>query len=213
MTRSKGMATERHRTTMGRTIGKVQHRPIVRKGITATSRWAEKRVMRHVNGTLPSDRNICDVVIPLIKPINGNTEIRVEVKSKISRNIYKVTNYTANQIRPFKYNVLVIVTQNMPAFGCDCLVFSALDVLRKALPNSGQHTQDSMVCCNFSVSPRDVAKFGCSYKNLRGRIIDAFIEDYVSDKGEFAKYEIARRKREYALMCENNKILAGLLNK
>jgi hypothetical protein len=181
-------------------------------GITDSSKWAEKKVIAHVDGLVPEDRNECDVVIPLGATIGGKNKITIEVKSKMSPTVSDTTSYTANQVRPFRYNVVVIVVENIPAFGCDCLVYSAVDVMRKALPNLGQHTKDSMVCCNFIMRPSDAEEHGCSFHELRDRVVEAFMVDYTSDKGEFARYEINRRMREYANMCENNRIVAELLN-
>jgi len=181
-------------------------------GITASSKWAENRVIAHVDGELPEDRNECDVRIPLGATINGRDYITIEVKSKISPKQFDSTSYTANQVRPFKFNVLVVVTENISTFDCDCLVYSAVDVMKKVLPNLGQHTKDSMVCANMTVRPSDAEEFGCSFHELRDRVIEAFMVDYTSDRGEFARYEIARRKREYELMCESNRVLAQILS-
>jgi len=184
----------------------------VTNGITDSSKWAENKVIKYVNGALPQDRNECDVVIPLDVPVAGRDRITIEVKSKISSKRFDEISYTANQVRAFKYNVLVVVTENIAPFECDCLVYSAVDVMKKVLPNFGQHTRDSMVCANITVRPSDAEEFGCSFQDLRDRVVEAFMVDYTSDKGVFAKYEIARRKREYELICENNRVLAEILN-
>lgn len=184
----------------------------VSNGITNSSKWAEKKVIAHVDGVVPEDRNECDVAIPLGTTVGGRDRVTIEVKAKISPKSFDSTSYTANQVRPFKYNVLVVVTENISTFDCDCLVYSAVDVMKKVLPNLGQHTKDSMICANMVVRPADAEEFGCSFHELRDRVIEAFMVDHTSDRGEFAKYEIARRKREYELMCENNRVLANILN-
>ena len=212
-----GMQNERKKAVAGRERG-VAYKVRVKKrfrhgnGITNSSKWAEQKVLAHVGGEVPADRNQCDVVVPLGDVINGQHEIKIEVKSMISPEVSAKTVYTANQVRPYRYNIMVVVVENLPAFGCDCLVFSAVDVMKKALPNLGQHTKDSMLCCNFSLRPSDAEEYGCSFHELRDRIVEAFMTDYTSDKGEFARYEIARRMREYDFICESNRTLAKILN-
>jgi len=183
--------------------------------ISGSGRCAENQVIKDAHGWKTDKASDGDLCVPVNGDKKRQADIAlVEVKSNGSNTLNKEDGgYTCNQTRPISFATLVVCVSNITKFtNCDYLVYPAMEVLRRKLPHSGQHTKDSMVCTNMRVTTRDIKLYGCGRHDLQNRIEEAYNFSEKHGAAELVKYEIARRKRDYERFQEENRILGAFLN-
>lgn len=176
--------------------------------ITGTSKWAEKRVRQIIVKSYKA-REVSDGDVWYSFYIDEQDEgslvlSKIEVKSANSSDTKEKDSYGANQVRPMKYHILVVVVENLNQFDCGFLVYPANKVIQYALKKRGQHTPDSLACCNMSCDVRDAVKFGCNADELEDRIRQAYIEDYFNKNALIFKQIAEDRRSKYeSIVVEN----------
>ena len=152
--------------------GPIKLKKKVSHGITKEGAKSEETV-RELLGGFEVAKNKGDIGMP------GYT---VEVKRK-----------TGNQTRPFHMNVLVLDVREIANFACDFLVFSPVEVMERTLGRRGQHTSDSMICCNVSPSQTDVATNGCNTEDLRATVEVSYKSAIKDPSYEYLKSQVQLR--------------------
>ncbi len=149
---------------------------MIHSGTGGTGKWAEEQLMEDITGshddinTEIGDVQFGDIIIEVKSTGHREPVFKDPSKKLCDHKIH------LNQIRPMKYNVLVVYTGHISRYGCDYIVYSPDDVVRTALSLKGHHIKDSLQCVARDATYPDAVRYGCSAEEVKDRVVDAWIK-------------------------------------
>lgn len=97
---------------------------------------------------------------------------------------------TFNQVRPYRYSVLVGYSENMSPQWC---VIPADEVISMCSKKRGQHTTNPMECVNLGkASQNGLAKYRVEASQLRQKVLDAY--NQANQNTKFKRYADTKKQ-------------------
>jgi hypothetical protein len=102
----------------------------------------------------------------------------------------EVKKNTFNQVRPYRYNVLVGYNKKMNPPWC---VIPADEVISMCIDKRGQHTTNQMECMNAGrFSKKDFIKYRVQESDLRQKVLDAY--NQANQNTKFKRYADTKKQ-------------------